>query len=56
MRRWNGWGDETIITPLPADGIEFLEKRVGPATPPQDVALADVTAAVPPSRLASARA
>jgi alkyldihydroxyacetonephosphate synthase len=53
MRRWNGWGDDTLTYPLPAATARFLERLVGPGTPPRDAALADLVAAVPPSRLPS---
>lgn len=51
MRRWNGWGDDTIQYPLHEAALRFLATRVGPGTPPRDAAFADVVAAVPPSRL-----
>jgi alkyldihydroxyacetonephosphate synthase len=51
MRRWNGWGDEHVDYPLPASATPFLLEAVGPVTPPEDVPLTDVVAAVPPPRL-----
>lgn len=51
MRRWNGWGDETIDYPLPENAAAFLAERVGPGTPPKDAHLAELVLAVPPSRL-----
>jgi alkyldihydroxyacetonephosphate synthase len=51
MRLWNGWGDDTVTYPLPAGAVHALEEWVGPGTPPRDAALAEVLAAVPPSRL-----
>jgi len=51
MRRWNGWGDDTVTYHLPAGAQRFLEELVGPGTPPQDAALEDVVASVPDSRL-----
>jgi len=51
MRRWNGWGDDTLAYPLPAAAARFLERLVGRGTPPRDATLADVMAALPPSRL-----
>ena len=51
MRRWNGWGETTTSYPLPENAGAFLEELVGPGTPPQDAALADVVASVPDSRL-----
>jgi alkyldihydroxyacetonephosphate synthase len=51
MRRWNGWGDDTVLYPLPDGPRRFLEELVGAGTPPQDAELAEVVASVPPSRL-----
>ncbi len=51
MRRWNGWGDESIHDELPPGGVAAIERAVGAATPPRDAALADVVAAVPATRL-----
>jgi len=53
MRRWNGWGDDTITYPLHDAPRRFLEELVGPGTAPQDVTLEEVVASVPPSRLPS---
>src|SRR5690606_10807589 len=51
MKRWNGWGDESIDYPLLPSAAGFLETLVGPGIPPRDARLADVVAAVPASRL-----
>ena len=51
MRRWNGWGDETIETHLPDGARDFLRERVGEATPPNDATLGAILARVGPSRL-----
>ncbi len=51
MRRWNGWGDDTITYPLSANALEFLHEAVGPGVPPRDVTLPAVLASLPPSRL-----
>ncbi len=51
MRRWNGWGDDTIDYPLHEGPLAFLEALVGPGTPPRDATLAEVVATVPDSRL-----
>ena len=51
MKRWNGWGDDTVAYPLPATAGRFLEELVGPGTPPRDATLEHVIAAVPPTRL-----
>lgn len=51
MRRWNGWGDDTIPYPLPANAPAFLDEWVGRGTPPRDATLAEAMAGMPPSRL-----
>jgi alkyldihydroxyacetonephosphate synthase len=51
MRRWNGWGDETVHDELPARGAAAIEHVIGPATPPRDATLAEVVARVRETRL-----
>lgn len=51
MRRWNGWGDDTVQYPLNEAGRRFLTAHVGPGTPSRDATFADGVAAVPPTRL-----
>jgi alkyldihydroxyacetonephosphate synthase len=51
MRRWNGWGDDTICFPLPENAYRFLVERIGEATPLPDATLHQVVAKVPKSRL-----
>src|SRR2546430_15203347 len=51
MKRWNGWGEETINAPLSAAATTFLQHSVGVGTPSRDATLAEVVARVPPSRL-----
>lgn len=51
MRRWNGWGDDTVTYPLSDAAALFLEEAVGSATPPHDATLDEVVASVPESRL-----
>jgi alkyldihydroxyacetonephosphate synthase len=51
MRRWNGWGDDTVTYPLRAGARRFLENAVGSGTPPSDASLDEVMAQVPTSRL-----
>jgi alkyldihydroxyacetonephosphate synthase len=51
MRRWNGWGDDAFIYPLPDSAAPFLQEAVGPATPPRDATLDRVVSLVPDSRL-----
>jgi len=51
MRRWNGWGEETVTYPLHAAAWQFLEELVGRGTPPRDATWAEALASVPASRL-----
>src|SRR5512137_35385 len=51
MRRWNGWGDEVTLYPLPESAGRFLETKVGKGSRIPDVAFERALAAVPPSRL-----
>jgi alkyldihydroxyacetonephosphate synthase len=51
MRRWNGWGDDAIDYPLHGTPRRFLERLVGPGTPPRDATLQEVVSSVPASRL-----
>ena len=51
MRRWNGWGDESIELALDAPALVFLRERVGAAQPIRDATLAEVCAQIGPSRL-----
>jgi alkyldihydroxyacetonephosphate synthase len=51
VRRWNGWGDDSIATTLPRHALELLGSIVGPAVPQRDATLEEVLAAVPASRL-----
>ncbi|MFL5650494.1 MAG: FAD-binding oxidoreductase [Chloroflexota bacterium] len=54
MRRWNGWGDESVETSLPPRARELLESLIGPGTPPRDATLDGVVSSVPASRLSRA--
>lgn len=51
MRRWNGWGDDTIDKPLPAAARAFLEARIGRGEIGPDASLDSACAQIPPSRL-----
>lgn len=51
MRRWSGWGEETVRYPLAETARRFLEGRLGPASPPREAAIAEVVARVPHSKL-----
>jgi alkyldihydroxyacetonephosphate synthase len=50
-RRWNGWGEPTIVAALSSHATEILDQLVGPGTPPEDAPLEAVAAAVEPSRM-----
>lgn len=51
MRRWNGWGDDTISYPLPNSAIPKLIEWLGPGQPPSDITLSQVLVRLPRSRL-----
>lgn len=51
MRRWNGWGDDTISPHLPGSAARFLEHLLGLGKPPHDATLTQVMKQVPASRL-----
>jgi alkyldihydroxyacetonephosphate synthase len=51
MRRWNGWGDESISYPLTENAHGFLIEKIGEAKPLPDVTLQHALNQVPQSRL-----
>ena len=51
MRRWNGWGEETISSPLSPAATTFIRKAIGIGTPTRDATLEEVIVQVPPPRL-----
>jgi alkyldihydroxyacetonephosphate synthase len=51
MRRWNGWGDDSVSYPLTESATQYLKTLVGPGTPPIDISLDDILITLPPSRL-----
>jgi alkyldihydroxyacetonephosphate synthase len=58
MRRWNGWGDDSISTAVPADALAFLAETVGRGTPGRNATLEETCARLDsehPSRLAGLR-
>lgn len=55
MRRWNGWGDDTINFELHDDALTFLAQQVGIGTPVADAAFDAACARIAPSRLESHR-
>ncbi|SNY52843.1 alkyldihydroxyacetonephosphate synthase [Pseudomonas sp. LAMO17WK12:I10] len=51
MRRWNGWGEQSTVVELPAQGAGFLAQRIGTGRRLADASLEAALARVPPSRL-----
>jgi alkyldihydroxyacetonephosphate synthase len=51
MRRWNGWGDDTVFFPLPQKALKYLAEKIGEATSMPETSLDEVLLRVPPSRL-----
>ncbi|HTX60116.1 MAG TPA: FAD-binding oxidoreductase [Verrucomicrobiae bacterium] len=51
MRRWNGWGDESVTLELPESALSYLYEQLGRGKPPPDASFESVTHAAPPSRL-----
>jgi alkyldihydroxyacetonephosphate synthase len=51
MRRWNGWGDDSIIYPVPASAVKKLETWAGPSSPKPEAKQEDVLKSIPASRL-----
>jgi len=52
MKRWNGWGDDTVDVVLNGEALAFLEQRIGQGRPPVDAGFDDACAAIRASRLA----
>lgn len=55
MRRWNGWGDESIHATIDGGARSFLEEALGLGAPPRDVHLAAALAQLPATRLSAAQ-
>lgn len=51
LKRWNGWGDDSVTYPVEEEQRQFLSGLVGAGTRQEDVKLASVLKAVPASRL-----
>ncbi len=50
MRRWNGWGDDTINYHVPERAVRFLADLMGPGAPPRDATAGETLASLPPAR------
>jgi alkyldihydroxyacetonephosphate synthase len=51
MKRWNGWGDESVSFPLPPAAAEYLIELVGPGSPIADEPLEKILPRIPASRM-----
>jgi alkyldihydroxyacetonephosphate synthase len=51
MRRWNGWGDDTIEVPVGEGALRFLAERLGPGAGPADATFESVCASLAPGSL-----
>lgn len=51
MRRWNGWGDESVAYALHDDALGFLAGRIGGGAPFADAPFDAACASLAPSRL-----
>ena len=51
MRRWNGWGDESVRATLAPEALAFLREAVGTPQTVPDATLVAVCAGIPDSRL-----
>lgn len=51
MKRWNGWGDDSIELVVQPEALQFLAQRIGAGTPMPDATLAQACANIPASRL-----
>ena len=51
MRRWNGWGDDSVVYPLHDSAAHYLKSLVGPGVPVPDIPQEDFLENIPPSRL-----
>ncbi len=54
MRRWNGWGDESVAYALHDDALGFLAGRIGGGAPFADAPFDAACASLAPSRLEGA--
>lgn len=52
MRRWNGWGDDSVKAELGVEAQAFLAARLGPGTPPRDASFESACAQLGPGHLA----
>lgn len=51
MRRWNGWGEESVEMTMNEHALGFLQQRIGQGTATVDASFASACASIPTSRL-----
>lgn len=51
MKRWNGWGDDTIFTDLPPKAKKFLQELIGKGAPHKDYPLETFLNRIPVCRI-----
>lgn len=51
MRRWNGWGDDSIASPIPPRGLETLVNHIGKGRQISDYPLEKLLKQIPSSRM-----
>lgn len=51
MRRWNGWGEESVLYPLPHSAKNYLETQIGAGLSLADASLKETLDSIPASRL-----
>jgi alkyldihydroxyacetonephosphate synthase len=51
MRRWNGWGDDTIVYPLHDSAANYLKSLIGPGQSVPDIPMEALLAKIQPARL-----
>lgn len=51
MRRWNGWGDDTVKCHISENALTWLGERVGETAAPVDATLSDVVRKAPDSQI-----
>ncbi len=52
MRRWNGWGDDSVDAAMSSAAVAMIESLLGPGTPPVDLDVTQIERTVPESRAA----
>jgi len=51
MRRWNGWGDDSVASPIPPRGLEILVNHIGQGRQISDYPLEKLLKQIPSSRM-----